>query len=270
MPELEQKLPEPAYSWLSRTVPLLWRREPERLWRRGLRWIVDSAHVAIAPSAGYGAWRVPAYGGVVIGANHLSGIDPTLVGVFSPRVVWNMAKVELLATPVVGEVLQWTGAFPVRRGEGDREAIRMARELVRDRHCVCLFLEGTRQPFGYPGPIRPGALSLALQEDVPLVPAGVYSFGWTVRNRARCAVVYGEPMTFEGLPRNSRGYRRAAELVQPEIVRLWRLAGEAVARRFPEELSDGTRWCPPYPPFRNPRSGEIPRKWPVPPNGRPT
>ena len=79
----------------------------------------------------------------------------------------------------VGDILMWTGAFPVRRGEGDRESLRQAREIARAGHMVGVFVEGTRQRFGYPGEVLPGAMMIALQEGVPIVPCGVYSFGWS-------------------------------------------------------------------------------------------
>jgi 1-acyl-sn-glycerol-3-phosphate acyltransferase len=180
-------------------------------------------------------------GGGVIAANHLSAIDPSLLGSLCPRTIYYMAKTELLAMPLVGDVLTWTGAFPVRRGEGDREALRQAREIAREGHMVGLFVEGTRQPFGHPGAVRPGATMIALQEGVPIVPCGIYSFGWTRNNRMPCALVWGNPIDLSGLPRAGRGYKQAAEILGKEIVRLWRLAGEAIAAGFPEQLPDGSR-----------------------------
>src|SRR5688572_4773209 len=78
--------------------------------------------------------RVPVEGGGVIAANHLSAIDPPLVGMLCPRTIYFMTKAELLATPIVGDFLSWTGAFSVRRGEGDRESLREARRLVARSH----------------------------------------------------------------------------------------------------------------------------------------
>jgi 1-acyl-sn-glycerol-3-phosphate acyltransferase len=162
-----------------------------------------------------------------------------------------MAKAELLAMPVVGDVLTWTGAFPVRRGEGDRDALRQAREIAREGHMVGLFVEGTRQPFGHPGEVRPGATMIALQEGVPIIPCGIYSFGWTRNNRMPCALVWGNPIDLGGLPRAGRGYKQAAEILGKEIVRLWRQAGEAIAAGFPEQLPDGARRSGAhYPPLR--------------------
>jgi 1-acyl-sn-glycerol-3-phosphate acyltransferase len=221
-------------------IPKLWREDPEVLWPYA-RLLVSPTTLWLAPSYGYGLERVPPTGGGVVAVNHLSAIDPPLVGSLSPRTIYYMAKVELLSMPIVGDILMWTGAFPVRRGEGDRESLRQAREIARAGHMVGVFVEGTRQRFGYPGEILPGAMMIALQEGVPIVPCGVYSFGWSPKKRMPCAVVWGDPIDVTGLPRSGRGYKSAAGIVGAEILRLWRLAGAAIAAGFPSELPDGSR-----------------------------
>lgn len=228
-------------------IPKLWREDPETFWPYA-RHLVAPFTRWLAPSYGYGLERVPATGGGVVAANHLSAIDPPLLGALSPRTLYYMAKKELLDMPFVGDVLMWTGAFPVRRGAGDRESLRQARDIAREGHMVGVFVEGTRQRFGHPGNVLPGAMMIALQEGVPIVPAGIYSFGWTRNNRMPCAVVWGDPISLERLPRSGRGYKEAADIVGAEIFRLWRRAGEAIAADFPAELPDGSRrWTPFYP-----------------------
>ena len=224
-------------------VPKLWSEDPETLWPFARR-LVAPVTRWLAPSYAYGAERVPATGGGVVAANHLSAIDPPLVGALSPRTIYYMTKAELLAMPLVGDVLMWTGAFPVRRGEGDRESLRQARQIAREGHLVGVFVEGTRQKFGHPGNVLPGGMMIAVQEEVPVIPCGVYSFGWSRRNRMPCAVVWGDPIDLSGLPRSGRGYKRAVEIVGAEILRLWRLAAEAVAAGLPDELPDGSRRVP--------------------------
>jgi hypothetical protein len=92
---------------------------------------------------------------------------------------------------------------------------------------------------------------IALQEGVPIIPCGIYSFGWTRNNRMPCALVWGNPIDVSSLPRAGRGYQQAAEILEKEIVRLWRLAGEAIAAGFPEQLPDGSRRSGAYyPPLR--------------------
>src|SRR5262245_24797150 len=107
-------------------IPALWGGTPERTWQFA-RQIVIPTMWALAPTAGYGSERIPATGGLVLAANHFSGLDPTLIGIYSTRSIYYMAKIELLDVPVVGEILRWTGSFAVRRGEGDRDSIRVAR-----------------------------------------------------------------------------------------------------------------------------------------------
>jgi hypothetical protein len=84
-------------------------------------------------------------------------------------------------------------------------------------------------------------MMIALQEDLPVLPCGVHSFGWSRKNRQPCAVGWGEPIDLSSLPRSARGYREAADVVGAEILRLWRQAAEAVAAGFPTETPDGAR-----------------------------
>jgi hypothetical protein len=83
---------------------------------------------------------------------------------------------------------------------------------------------------------------IAMQEGVPVVPCAVETFKWNAKtNRRASAVVWGQPIATEGLSRDRNGYTALTEQVTAEILRLWRLACEAVANGYPRELSDGTR-----------------------------
>lgn len=235
------KLPPTFFTRLG--VPWIWGADVERAWIFMQVNVVLITVAYMTPgSRAYGIERVPASGGGVLAANHLSAIDPPLLGSFSRRALWYMSKAELLEMPFIGEALSWTGAFPIRRGASDREGLRMGRELVREGHIVGVFVEGTRQRFGYPADeIHPGAAAIAVREGVPVIPCGIESFRWSRRNRRACCVVFGEPITLDGIPASGRGYKQASEIIRREIVRLWRQAAEAVARGLPSELPDGTR-----------------------------
>jgi 1-acyl-sn-glycerol-3-phosphate acyltransferase len=220
-------------------IPKLWGEDPERLWPFIRSWLRPVMGM-ICPSSGYGVERVPTEGGAVVAANHFSAADPPLIGVHSPRTIYYMTKIELLSIPVVGEMLRWTGAFPVRRGESDRDSVKLARWLAREGHLVGMFMEGTRQLSGHPGDVHSGAVMIAVQEGVPIVPCGIDTFGWSLRSRRRCCVVWGEPILLDDAPRSGKGYKEGAAIVEQELNLLWRQATDAVANGFPAMLDDGT------------------------------
>ena len=170
----------------------------------------------------YGRSRVPKHGGVVLALNHFSWLDPVAFGVASPRPIYYMAKIEAHRVPGLGQVMRSLGAFSVRRGESDREAVRTMRRVVREREALGLFAEGTRQQSGEPGPLQPGASMAALQEGVPVVPGAIHGTqGWRPGSFQPVSIAWGEAMRFDGLPRNAKGYREASAEIQREIRGLW-------------------------------------------------
>jgi 1-acyl-sn-glycerol-3-phosphate acyltransferase len=217
----------------------LFGEDPEKA-QRVARSFMGTVAMALAPSATYGVERVPETGGLVVASNHLSAIDPVLVPILCPRTIYLLAKIELLEVPIAGEVLRWLGSFAVRRGEGDRDALRVARWVAAEGHAVGFFVEGTRRKLGYPGPGHAGAAMIAIQEGVPLVPCGLDTFQWSLRNPRRCAIVWGDPIDLSELPRSGKGYKEGAAIVDEAILGLWREAAQAVADDLPKTLPDGS------------------------------
>jgi 1-acyl-sn-glycerol-3-phosphate acyltransferase len=171
---------------------------------------------------GYGRERVPREGGAVLALNHFSYADPPAVGVICPRRIVFVAKVELHGVPGFGELMRAHGALAVRRGESDRDALRLMRETVRNNDLLGLFVEGTRQKTGVPGEAKPGAAMVAIQEGVSVVPAAIHgSQHWAWGTWPPISVAFGEPMRFDEFPRNSKGYRQATDEIEAEIRRLW-------------------------------------------------
>jgi 1-acyl-sn-glycerol-3-phosphate acyltransferase len=125
-----------------------------------------------------GRENVPAEGGFVLAANHTSNFDPWPLGLplFPRRYLRFMAKSELFWFPL-SAVLRAGGAFRVRRGRGDEEAIAKAVELCREGHVVVMFPEGTRRRKGlrkrHEARWHSGAARIALDAEVPLVPAAI-------------------------------------------------------------------------------------------------
>jgi 1-acyl-sn-glycerol-3-phosphate acyltransferase len=198
----------------------------DAVWAVG-RLTIGTAVKAVAPLRVYGADRVPREGGLVVASNHFSWIDPPALGAATPRTLYFMAKVEAHRVPGLGELMRSFGAFSVRRGESDREAVRTMRQIVRDGHALGLFVEGTRQRSGVPGPVQPGAAMVAINEDVPVVCAAIYgSYEWRLGNFKPVSLAWGRPLTFEGLSRGGKGYKEASVEIEREIRKLWEwLAG---------------------------------------------
>src|SRR5213596_1481518 len=142
-------------------------------------------------------------GGFVLAANHTSNFDPwpLALPLFPRRQVRFMAKSELF-NPILKPILVGGGAFPVRRGEADIEAIRRAVELVRDGEIVVMFPEGTRRKKGLrkKHEARPhtGAARIALSAGVPLVPAAIAGTDRLSR-LGPLRVAYGEPIDVSDL-----------------------------------------------------------------------
>jgi 1-acyl-sn-glycerol-3-phosphate acyltransferase len=150
-----------------------------------------------------GREHLPAEGGFVLAANHNSSFDPWPLGIplFPRRFLRFMAKSELFWPP-----LSWIatggGAFPVRRGERDTAAIDTAVRLCRAGHVVVMFPEGTRRVKGlrkkHEARARTGAARIALEADVPLVPAGIAGTDRLARF-APLRVAYGPPVPIDDL-----------------------------------------------------------------------
>ena len=198
----------------------------DAIWSVG-RLTIGTATELVARLRVYGAGRVPREGGVVVASNHFSWIDPPALGDACPRTLYMMAKVEAHRVPGLGQLMRSFGAFPVRRGESDREAVRTMRQIVRDGHALGLFVEGTRQRSGVPGTVLPGAAMVAINEGVPVSCAAIYgSYEWRLGNFSPVSVAWSMPLTFDGLPRGGKGYKEASAEIEREIRRLWEwLAG---------------------------------------------
>jgi 1-acyl-sn-glycerol-3-phosphate acyltransferase len=120
-----------------------------------------------------GREHVPEEGAAIIAPNHKNFLDPFFVGLATRRRIQYMAKVELLEGPF-GGLLMRLGAFPVRRGSADPDALETARAILAGGGIVVLFPEGTRvEEVDALGSPRHGAGRLAFETGVPIIPAAI-------------------------------------------------------------------------------------------------
>ena len=163
-----------------------------------------------------GVENLPADGGFVLAANHLSNFDPFALGIplWPRRYLRFMAKSELFWWPL-GPLIRAGGAFKVRRGERDVEAINTAVRLVREGHIVVMFPHGTRQRKGLVKRHQPrshrGAARISLEAGVPLVPAAIAGADRLTR-LGPLRVRYGTPLAVDGLDPREATDRLMAEI----------------------------------------------------------
>jgi 1-acyl-sn-glycerol-3-phosphate acyltransferase len=173
-----------------------------------------------------GTENLPADGGYVLACNHVSNFDPWPLGMplWPSRFLRFMAKSELYWWPL-RLVLDNAGAFPVRRGQRDVQAIATAVALARDGHVVAMFPEGTRRQKGlvkrFDARPRSGAARIALEAGVPLVPAAVKGTDRLLR-LGKLSVAYGAAVEIDDLRASETGEaaRQATERLMTRIYEL--------------------------------------------------
>lgn len=162
-----------------------------------------------------GRENLPASGGAVLVANHVSYWDPVVVICAFRRKVHFMAKSELFDIPVIGYVLRIAGSFPVRRDKSDREAIRTAIRLLEEGQVVGVFPEGTRSHSGELLKPHLGAAMLAARAKVPMIPIALIG---TRGFFGRVRMLVGVPIVCRESKKSSKAdLEKASDMVMEQI-----------------------------------------------------
>ena len=140
----------------------------------------------------YGAQYVPATGPLLVACNHVSYLDPPLLGSFCPRRISYMAKKELFVIPVLGGVIRALGAYAVDREGSATAAIKRSLRVLQEGGVVGIFPEGRRNRAG-DASAQTGVALLAALAQVPVVPAFIRGTDRALR-LARISVAFGEPL----------------------------------------------------------------------------
>ncbi|MCX5796325.1 MAG: lysophospholipid acyltransferase family protein [Elusimicrobia bacterium] len=168
-----------------------------------------------------GLEHVPAHGAALIASNHVSFIDPPLVGwaALPARSLRYLAKMELFRIPLLGWFMRNVGCIPLDRGRADIGAVRTALDVLGRGRCLLVFPEGTRSKDGRPGRPRGGVGFLAGKSGAPVVPARVVNTDRLLSLRP-LEVRFGEPLRFSGDPADRGQCQAFAELVMGRIFSL--------------------------------------------------
>jgi 1-acyl-sn-glycerol-3-phosphate acyltransferase len=189
---------------------------------------------------------VPREGSLLLASNHLSVLDPAMIGAMLPRELDYMAKTELFRIPGFGALIRRLNAHPVDRAGSDSTALRLALRLLGAGRAVLVFPEGTRGTEGQFQPARAGAGMLAALSGAPVVPVYVQGSGralprGTVLPRPRrITVTFGAPIRF-GRERGRARYQEVSDEIMAAIDRL----RTEVEREHP--ATDDTRTDPTTP-----------------------
>lgn len=183
--------------------------------------------------------KMPQTGAAIITPNHYSNIDPVVIGTatwYLGRLPRFMAKASILKIPVLGWILLKSGQIPVERGGSTRSsaALNAAKELVAKERTVIVYPEGslTRDPDMWPMRGKSGAVRLALELDIPIIPVAHwgtqqlmarYSNKLNVFPRHTIDVKVGDPVDlseFVGKPLDNKTLTAATKKVMDAITAL--------------------------------------------------
>ncbi len=166
-----------------------------------------------------GKEHLPAGGPTLIVCNHVSFVDPLLVGVAAlPHRFWTMGKEELFGPRLLNAWLSRIGGFPVKRAKPDVWAVRTGRDLLARGESLLVFPEGGVTRTGYLAPGFSGIGYFATRPDVTIIPAVIWDsqlLKGPVRVRFDAAIPMDD---IRDSPRPGRN-RRAVERI------MWHLSG---------------------------------------------
>ncbi len=190
------------------------------------------AYLRLGRSRVTGRRNVPQSGPVILAPNHVSNLDPPIVGVSCGRWPYTMAKAELFQG-AFGWVIEQMGTFPVHRGEADRRALKFARGLLKNGEAIIIFPEGTRSGDGQLRAPEIGVAMLAHQSKAAVVPIFL---GGTEKTMSvlhpkfkivRTEIRIGKPLQLDDLYA-----RRANRETLEEIGRRWQNAVAELGRSY--------------------------------------
>ena len=166
-----------------------------------------------------GRENIPTHGSFIIASNHVSNLDPFIIGITFRRRVCFVAKEELFKNKVLGFVLSHWGAFPIRRNTADFRALRETLRRLKAGFPVVIFPEGTRKALKRKDEPESGIGFLAVKGGVPVIPVYVQDSdkvlppGQKFPRRHTVTLYFGRAVTCS----NGEPYPQIAERIMQQI-----------------------------------------------------
>ena len=179
-----------------------------------------------------GSENLPASGGFILSANHVSNWDPPILATFIDREVCYMAKEELFKNPILAAALHGINVFPVKRGAADKGAIKHAVKVLKSGDALGIFPEGTRSKTGKIGKAESGVSLIAAMTKAPIVPAALVNTDKIFSAETkfpRLAIVYGKPIYFNGNSKDKDELSNFAQDIMAEVAKL-KIEGENLTK----------------------------------------
>lgn len=196
-------------------------------------------------------------GGYILVGNHLSYLDPFSfaysVYIHMKRVPHYLAKESIFRIPIIGKILPKVGQIPVYRGgRSNEEPLRAAKEYLKAGQVVVVFPEGTltRDPGQWPMRGKAGAIRLAVELGLPIVPCGQWGVQKVLGNYSKkfrpnpfhtVRVKIGKPMFFKELENKTPSAKELSDATDKVMREISAIVGELRGETPPKELWDPTK-----------------------------
>ena len=154
----------------------IWTGEPSRgtrFWYAVVRGLILLVAKLLGRIQVIGAEKIPATGAFVLAPVHRSNVDFALTSVITRRPMRFMGKDSIWKVRALGRFVSMLGAFPVHRGQADRDALKASSEIVAGGSPLVLFPEGTRMSGPVVQELFDGAAYVAAKAGIPIVPVGI-------------------------------------------------------------------------------------------------
>lgn len=190
--------------------------------RRALKGLGRCLIRALVRVEAVGLERIPPSGPLLLINNHINFLDPVLSYLFAPRHLVGFSKFENFTHPLLGPLVRFGDAIPVRRGTADVAAIRAALDALARGEALLIDPEGTRSHHGRLQPARTGVVMLALRTGAPILPVAIW----------------GQEQFWANLPR----LRRTAVWMRVGYLFYLQADGDRVSREEREAMTREVMW----------------------------
>lgn len=171
-------------------------------------------------------------GPFIVCSNHLSNLDPILIGSHLYSQLTFMGKKELLKVPLIGWFCRHLGMIPVNRGSGEISSAYAALHALKEGKIIALFPQGTRCPGVHPKDTKlyHGAGMMVCRSKVPVIPVSIYTKKYRVKLFRKTYVTFGDPIMPEEFHVDGKGVEKFAASSDLIFSRILELDAQAEAR----------------------------------------